>query len=150
MSNELMNRNNDLLGMHNDRFFNHLARNFFGNDFPSFWNDTSGLLMKTDVTETDEAYQVKIDLPGVPKEKIKIDYADGVLSVSGKQHSESEAKNEAGQVIHSERYLGTYNRSYSLPNVARDDIKATFKHGVLTIDLPKVAKDEKTKEISID
>ncbi|MDR2976473.1 MAG: Hsp20/alpha crystallin family protein [Streptococcaceae bacterium] len=151
MANELMNRNNDLFGMGNDRFFNNLAHNFFGNDlaFPNLWDDNLGL-MKTDVKETDKAYEVKIDLPGLKKENIHIDYADGVLSVSGDREDEKDEKDKKGHVVHSERYAGSYSRQYTLPNVDRDAIKAGFKHGVLTIDLPKAVKDSKAKQIAID
>lgn len=151
MANELMNRrNNDLFDMRNDRFFNNLAKNFFGNDlaFPNLWDDNLGL-MKTDVKETDKAYEVKIDLPGLKKENIQIDYADGVLSVSGKHEDEKDEKNEEGQIVHSERYSGSYSRQYTLPNVDREGIKAEFKHGVLKIDLPKATKDTAAKQIEI-
>ena len=147
MSNDLMNNQNNWMDFGDD-FFNHFGRNFFKNGF-GFPASNRQMTMKTDISESDTAYSVKIDLPGLKKENIEIDYADGVLSVSGKQERTDEAKNDDGEVIHSERYYGSYSRSYSLPNVERDSITAKYDGGVLTLNLPKAKVSDSSHRIEI-
>ena len=79
MANDMMNRqNNDMFDVMNDWF--DLPKNFF--------NDTDFVnMMKSDVVENDKDYIVKIDMPGMKKDKIKINYSDGILSVSGSRES---------------------------------------------------------------
>ncbi|RZI49357.1 Hsp20/alpha crystallin family protein [Lactococcus kimchii] len=147
MSNDLMNNQNNLMDFGDD-FFNHFGRNLFkhGFDFPA---SNRQMTMKTDVSESDTAYSVKIDLPGLKKENINIEYENGMLSVSGKQEQATEEKNDAGEIIHSERYYGSYSRSYHLPNVERDNITAKYDGGVLTLNLPKTVQSENNRRIEI-
>ncbi|MBB5888242.1 Hsp20/alpha crystallin family protein [Lactovum miscens] len=147
MSNDLMNSQNNWMDFGND-FFSNFGRNFFKNGF-DFPNSTRQMTMKTDVVESDTAYTVKIDLPGLKKENILIDYNDGILSVSGKQESEDEVRNDSGEVIHSERYYGSYSRQYSLPNVDREAVTAKYDGGVLTLNLPKSKADTTNHRIEI-
>ncbi|MFC4653152.1 Hsp20/alpha crystallin family protein [Lactococcus nasutitermitis] len=147
MSNDLMNSQNNWMDFGDD-FFNNFGRNFFKNGF-GFPDSTRQMTMQTDVSESDTAYTVKIDLPGLKKENIQIDYNDGILSVSGKQEREDEARNDAGEVIHSERYYGSYSRQYSLPNVERETVTAKYDGGVLTLELPKLKVDSTDHRIEI-
>ncbi|MCL2114057.1 MAG: Hsp20/alpha crystallin family protein [Streptococcaceae bacterium] len=147
MSNDLMNSQNNWMDFGDD-FFNHFGRNFFKNGL-GFQNSNRQMAMKTDISESDAAYSVKIDLPGLKKDNINIDYVNGILTVSGKQEHTNEAKNEDGEVIHSERYSGSYSRSYSLPNVEREAITAKYDGGVLTLNLPKTKVDANSHRIEI-
>ncbi len=142
-----MNNQNNWMDFGDD-FFNHFGRNFFktGLDFPLSARQTT---MKTDISESEQAYTVKIDLPGLKKENLNIDYENGILSVSGKQEQESEARNDANEVIHSERYYGSYSRSYRLPQVDRDKITAKYDGGVLQIELPKTSVSADKNPIEI-
>lgn len=148
MSNDLMNRNNDWMDFGNGFPFDQFTNHFFGNHF-GFPNLIDKQMMKTDVAETDKAYTVTIDLPGLKKENIQIDYTDGVLSVGGKQEHESESRDDKGDVIHSERYYGTYSRQYNLSNVDGNAITAKYDGGVLTLDLPKLSKKASGRKIEI-
>lgn len=118
--------------------------NFFNEPFfPVFYGNE----MKTDIKETEENYTVSIEIPGVSKKDIAIDYsANDVLSVAVSKAEEKVEKNEG--FIRRERRTGLNKREYYLPSVSRKDIKAKYEDGVLTIDLPK--NREKQTEHRID
>ncbi len=89
-----------------------------------------------DVQETDAEFLVKIDLPDVKKEDVKVEVVDGVLSVSGERKQEREEKGKRFHRI--ERAYGRFERRLSLPvDVDKDKIAANFKDGVLQVHLPK-------------
>lgn len=131
----------------------------FDEFFDDFFNFGNTLLrpfdsrMKTDITESDSGYTLKADLPGVSKENIKISLNEGVLSIAAVSASEKEEKDKDGRVIRSERYSGNFSRSFYVGDgVTEEDIKASYKDGVLTVTFPK--KEEKvedtTKYIAIE
>ncbi|MEZ4415634.1 MAG: Hsp20/alpha crystallin family protein [Gemmatimonadota bacterium] len=91
---------------------------------------------RMDLSETDKAYEIHLDLPGVSKDQIKVDFQDGCLSISGERKHEE--KKEGKDFRRMERSFGSFYRSLTLPTaVLEDKIKATFKDGVLTIGVPK-------------
>jgi HSP20 family protein len=99
-----------------------------------------------DVTETNEEYLIKAELPEVKKEDVKISIADGVLTLQGERKQELEEKGKKFHKI--ERSYGSFLRSFSLPNEVDDaKIRAEFKDGVLNLHLPK---SEKAKAKVID
>jgi len=101
----------------------------------------------TDIFEDKDKYTLKLDLPGIKKEAVKISFVDGKLSVSGERVQESEHKDSKCHRI--ERSFGRYYRSFNLPeNVQTDKINAEFKEGQLTISVPK-AEEVKPNEIEI-
>ncbi|KRM98988.1 Hsp20/alpha crystallin family protein [Loigolactobacillus rennini] len=146
MANDLMNRRNGLADFGADRFFNRLAHGFFDDafQFPEF-NDT----MKTDISETDKAYTVTIDLPGIDKKNLQLNYQDSILSVSAKSEQNTDERDKNDQLIHRERRYGQFSRQYRLPNVDQSNITAHYDKGVLTINLPKSA-EAKNHQIEID
>lgn len=92
-----------------------------------------------DATETESAYVVTIDLPGIKRENIKIDYDRGVLSVTGTREGVTEDKNSERFYVR-ERPLGTFSRSVRFArDVDSDKIEAKLDHGVLTITISKAA-----------
>lgn len=98
-----------------------------------------------DLEESDEAFKVDIELPGVKKEDIKVSVENDVLTISGERKQGLEVK-EAGR---SERYFGKFSRTVTLPSsVNSDGAKATYRDGVLTVTVPK-AENAKPKSISI-
>ncbi|MDZ7680444.1 MAG: Hsp20/alpha crystallin family protein [Fodinibius sp.] len=108
----------------------------------STWSPT------TDMMETDDAYLVEVDLPGLTKKDIQINAHDNVLTIVGDRKRES--KEERAGYLRNERYFGSFKRSIMLPSSVVDEkIKATFKDGVLRINLPKAEKS-KRKSIPID
>lgn len=101
----------------------------------------------TDVIEDAEKYSLRLDLPGVKKEDVKITFANGQLSISGERHSESEKKDATYH--HIERAFGKYYRAFNLPEkIEEDKIDADFKDGILNISIPK-AEDAKPKQIEV-
>ncbi len=98
-------------------------------------------LMKTDVREHDEGYEVDIDLPGFNKEEIHLDLKGGYLTVSAAKELDKEENSKKGRIIRQERYSGSMQRSFYVGgNVTEEDIKATFRHGVLSLQIPKKEK----------
>lgn len=89
-----------------------------------------------EVKETPQNYLVRFDLPGVPKEQIKIDLHDGYLTVSGERKEEK--KEEKDKSHFSEVRYGSFSRSFSFPTqVDAEKVEAKFDHGVLSISIPK-------------
>jgi len=102
-------------------------------------------MLRMDVSEDDNGYVVKADLPGVNKEDIAVSIDGATVSVSAEVKQEKEAK-ESGKVLRSERYYGSFTRSFTLPaeiDVAKAD--AAYEKGVLTLTLPKAAGGETRK-----
>jgi HSP20 family protein len=90
-----------------------------------------------DVAETEHAFTVTAELPGLAKEDVSITVENGVLTISGEKKFEEEKKDKAYHRI--ERAFGSFARSLTLPKeVEAEKAEATFKDGVLTIELPKV------------
>lgn len=111
---------------------------------PFFSKENSKAIMKTDIKERNDKYDITIDLPGYEKENIKIHIEDGYLNIHAKINSENE-ENEDGKFVRRERYYGECSRSFYVGNnVTEEDIKASFKNGTLNLEIPK--KPEK-KEI---
>lgn len=101
----------------------------------------------TDIYEDKDKFTLKLDLPGIKKEDVKISFVDGKLSISGDRTQESEHKDSKCHRI--ERSFGRYYRSFNLPeHIQSEKINAEFKDGQLTISVPK-AEAAKPKEIEI-
>jgi len=106
-----------------------------------------GWFPAVDVYEDKDSLQVKAELPGLKKEDIEISLHDGYLTLSGERKHEE--KHEDAEVYRSERWVGKFHRSITLPcPVVADKIKATYNEGVLTVVLPK-AEEAKPKQIPI-
>ena len=96
-------------------------------------------LMKTDIKEFDDKYEVEIDLPGFKKDEIKAELNNGYLTVStAKGLDEDKEDKKTGKYIRRERYAGACQRSYYVgEDITEEDIKASFEHGILTLFVPK-------------
>lgn len=129
-------------------FGENLLDDFFGVPaFRGFSSNTQNL-MNTDVKETDNGYEISMNLPGFKKEDVKGEVKDGYLTISASTNTSNDAKDEDGKYIRKERYSGSCSRSFYVGDgITQDDIKAKFEDGVLKIDVPKVepksAVDEK-------
>lgn len=100
-----------------------------------------------DVFEDANKYAVEVELPGVKKEDVNVTVEDGVLTISGETKSQSETKD--GTVHRTERKYGKFIRSLSLPAAVKaDKVEATYKDGILRIELPK-AEESKPKQIKV-
>lgn len=102
-----------------------------------------------DVAETDQAFEVKLDLPGVSAHDVEIQIDNNTLTVRGKREEESEEKDDAKQYHRIERFSGSFARSVVLPNsINEDECAAEFKDGVLKIVIPK-SPEAKPRKIKI-
>lgn len=101
---------------------------------------------RVDIVETDKAFIIKAEVPEVKKEDVKVTVDNGILTVSGERKQEKE---ESGKTFHRiERSYGEFTRRFTLPdNVDAESIDATFKDGMLKLEIPKI---EKTKPNAIE
>ena len=107
---------------------------------PFFSRETSKV-MQTDIEEKHDKYLITIDLPGYEKENIRIDIEDGYLNIHAKVDSRNDEE-EKGKFVRKERYFGECSRSFYVgDDITETDIKASFKNGILKLEIPK--KEEK-------
>ena len=94
---------------------------------------------RVDISETDNEFLIKAEIPEVKKEDVKVSVDKGVLTIQGERKQEKEEK---GKKFHrTERYYGSFIRSFTLPdNADESNIKATFKDGMLNLQVPKNAR----------
>lgn len=115
----------------------------FGNAFGSDARDVAQALRSPalDVTETDQAYTVKLDMPGVPKEAVKITVEGRRIGIEAEQ-AKAEEKKDGERVLYRERSVARFSRTFSLPQEINEaESGARMEHGVLTLTLAKrVAK----------
>lgn len=109
----------------------------------------TGLEVRVDTSEDEKAYHVTTELPGLSEQDVEVTFADNTLTISGEKKSESEVKEE--NYHRRERSFGAFRRSFSLPaEVDEEKISASFKDGVMTIELPKSkTAQKKAKKITI-
>lgn len=99
-------------------------------------------LMKTDIKDMDQAYEVTMNLPGVKKEDVKAELKDGYLTIHAVSNSHKDEKDGNGRYIRRERYSGSCSRSFYVGDqMTEEDIKARFENGTLKLVIPK--KEEK-------
>ena len=110
-------------------------------------DETKVNAIKMDIHETDSAYEIHAEMPGVPKENAKLELKDHVLTLSYER--KNEIKEEKGSFHHTERFYGKASRSIRLPNDASEDkVEASYSDGVLKVLIGK-AKAPTTKTITI-
>ena len=125
---------------------------FFGRKNPLYGKHAKNM-MKTDVRETDNGYELDIDLPGFKKDEISAQLKDGYLTISAAKGLDKDEKEKDGKYIRRERYAGTMSRSFYVgEGVQQDDIHAKYENGILKLSIPKKdAKEvEQKKYISIE
>ena len=122
-------------------------------DFP-FRGSNSAELMKTDVRETENSYELDMDMPGFEKEDIKAELKNGYLNISASSNKNNDETDKDGRYIRRERYCGTCSRSFYVgEDVKQEDIKAKFENGILKVTVPKKEEKpavEENKYISIE
>ncbi len=135
--------------------FDDFDRAFF-RDFPqpdrALYGKNAARMMKTDVKETDEGYELDVELPGFKKEEIKLELNSGYLTISTEKSLEKKEENK-GKVLRQERYSGTMQRSFYVGgSITEEDIKAKYENGVLSLTIPKkeARKVPEKKQILIE
>ncbi len=124
-----------------DNFFSNVPSMFQGNDHMSG--------VRADVHETDQEVVATFDVPGLEKkDDIQIEVNNNILKLSGTIHKSSEINED--NIYRKERYQGKFSRTLELPtSVLDENVKATYKNGVLEVRMPK-AKNGNTKKIDVD
>ena len=124
-----------------------LFDNFFPTRYEEGNNEGVAWSPRVDLAETDDAYFIHADVPGLKKEDIEINYQDGTLTVRGERTFEETDENR--KFVRVERSYGRFYRAFTLPKTVKEgDINATFEDGVLTIEVPK-AEEKKPRRIEI-
>lgn len=127
-----------------DNFFDDMFR------FPGLTsenNRTGSSVMKTDIKDLGENYQLDIELPGFAKEDIHAELSKGYLTVTAQKTSENSEKDENGKYIRRERYSGSCRRSFHLgDNLKEEDIHASFENGMLKLVFPKEERRKAVEE----
>jgi HSP20 family protein len=104
-------------------------------------------LLPLDLSETDQTFEVRLDVPGVNPKEIDIQQNANMLTISGERREEKEEKGKTYHFV--ERSFGSFSRSVSLPSPVKEDaIEARYKDGVLTVTLPKT-EEAKSRKIAI-
>ncbi|MBE5863653.1 MAG: Hsp20/alpha crystallin family protein [Lachnospiraceae bacterium] len=117
-------------------------------DFPAFkgfgdvdkklYGKHAAQMMKTDVHEHEDKYEVDIDLPGFKKDEITLNLENGYLTVTAAKGLDKDEKDKKGKLIRQERYAGSMQRSFFVgENLTEEDVKAKFEDGVLKLCIPK-------------
>lgn len=120
---------------------------FFGVPERTYTRSAQNTLMKTDVVENKDGFDVSIDLPGFKKEDVKGEVKDGYLIITASMNQNKDEKNKDGKYIRKERYSGTCQRSFYVgEDITQEDIKAKFENGVLKLEIPKKEAKPEVKE----
>ncbi len=120
-------------------------RSWFG--VAPFWRSEStwAAAPAVDIAETEKAYEITAELPGMDEKNIEVKFSDGVLTIKGEKQEEKEEKKKDYYL--SERNYGSFQRTFQVPDgVDADKIEAGFKKGVLTVTLPKSAEAQKAEK----
>ena len=136
--------------------FDDFDRSFFrgfGNADRARYGKHAQNMMKTDVRETNEGYEVDVDLPGFSKDEIHLELNSGYLTISTEKSLEKRDEEKNGKLLRQERYSGVMQRSFFVGDAIREeDVKASYENGVLHLMIPKkdAAKVPERKTIMIE
>lgn len=127
-----------------DRFFDDsLEKEFFGTH-NSLYGKHAKNLMKTDVKDVNDHYEVAVDLPGFQKDEFNVELENGYLTISAAKGLDKDQKDDEGHYIRQERYSGSCSRSFYVGDIQPEDIHAKYEDGILKLTLPKA--DQKAME----
>lgn len=128
---------------------NSLVNALFNSEFSETNSDSGEYAPRMDMKETEDAYSVKLTMPGIDKDNIDISISDGVLTIKGETKEDAENEDENGKYLVREHKHYTYYRSVRLPSeVQADKAEAEYKNGILLLTLPK-AEEVKPKSIPV-
>ena len=127
-------------------------REFFGRKNPLYGKNEKNL-MKTDVKEREDSYEVDIDLPGFKKENVSARLKNGYLIIQAAKSLDKDKEDKEGKYIRRERYAGSCSRSFYVgEGITQNEINAKFEDGILRLTVPKKDRKqvEENKYISIE
>ena len=122
-----------------DFFDNAFEKNFFGGNSPLYGKHAKNL-MKTDIREKENSYELAVDLPGFKKDEISIDLSNGYLTIEAAKGLDKDEEDKKGRYIRRERYAGSMSRSFYVGDVKPEEVSAKFENGILTLDVPKTGQ----------
>lgn len=121
-----------------DDLFNDAFERSMWNTDKALYGKRASQLMKTDVHETEEGYELNVDLPGFSKDEINVELKNGYLTISAaKGLDKEETDKNTKRVIRQERYSGSCQRTFYVGDIKSEDVKCKYEAGVLTVNLPK-------------
>ena len=137
-----------------------MLRSIFGeNLFDDFFSDPFGMmapqgrdplygkhaknLMKTDVRETEDSYELDIDLPGFKKDEVSVELKNGCLTIQAAKGLDKEETDKKGKYIRQERYAGACSRSFYVGDIQPSEVQCKYESGVLTLHFPKRIEEKK-------
>ena len=127
-------------------------KEFFGKRNPLYGKNAKNM-MKTDIRETDDNYEIDVDLPGFKKDEINATLEDGYLTISAAKGLDKDEKDKKGKYIRQERYAGAMSRSFYVgTGITQKDVKAKYENGILKLTVPKKQPEtvEKKNYIAIE
>ena len=137
-----------------------LFDDFFGDSFEkhffpardALYGKHAKNLMKTDVRETDNSYELDVDLPGFKKDEVSVELDGGYLTISAAKGLDKDETDKAGRYIRQERYAGQCSRSFYVGDVRPEAVSARYEDGILHLEIPKVGAAEVagSKKIAIE
>ena len=138
-------------------FGENLFDDFFGDPFGMMPRGRDPLygkhaknLMRTDVRETEDTYELDVDLPGFKKDEITVDLKDGYLTIGASKGLDKDQSDENGKYIRRERYAGVCSRSFYVgENVRPEEIGAKYEDGILRLSVPKADRKELPASTSV-
>ena len=125
-----------------------LFDDFFDDDFGMFperghdplYGKHAKNLMKTDIKEKEDSYELAVDLPGFKKDEISIDLSNGYLTIEAAKGLDKDEEDKKGRYIRRERYAGSMSRSFYVGDVKPEEVCAKFEDGILKLDVPKAGQ----------
>ena len=129
-------RRNEINTFNPFKAMDELERRFFGSESIDEF--------KTDIREEDGNVILEADRPGFKKEDVHVDLDDNFMTISAERHSDYEQKDKQGNYIRCERSYGNFSRSFDITGIDREQIKASFENGVLTLTMPKQTQPQIT------
>ena len=126
------------------RYMDDIERSFFNN------NISGKGQFRTDISEKDGEYLLEAELPGFDKNDINVEVDGDTLTISATHSEENSEKDKDGNYVRRERRFGSFSRSFNVEGIDTAKIKADYKNGVLSLNLPKAEEIKpETKKIAI-
>ena len=134
-----------------DFFGDTFDKHFFGGRDPLYGKHAKNM-MKTDVKETSNGYEMDIDLPGFKKDEVNVELDNGYLTISAAKGHDKDEQDKEGRYISQERYAGQCSRSFYIGDVRPENVAAKYEDGILHLTFPKAGQPElpSQKQIAIE